>query len=134
MRSAALVSCLCLVFAVSGCRQTGPDDATVRLMQRVQTLEANAQEMQKKADDLRLKARIVTSSHLGRSPLEDFFNSPEFWENTYDSGQADCARRCIEANQQHRAECAKLPANKQEACYRDALDRVTNCQKGCSRL
>jgi hypothetical protein len=103
-------------------------------MQRVQTLEANAQELQKKVDDLRLKSRIVTSSRLGRSPLEDFFNSPEFWENTYDSGQADCARRCIEANQQHRAECAKLPANAQEACYRDALDRVTNCQKGCSRL
>ena len=82
--------------------------------------------------DLALKGRIV-SSQLFRSPLEDFFASPEFWENTYDSGQADCAKRCIDALTAHREACEDIADDTQRLqCYQEASDNAATCQKGCS--
>jgi hypothetical protein len=121
------------VLLSSACGGTRPDVVSA-LEKRVQTLETSQSALQKQSDNLALKARI-SSGLLHGSPLEDFFASPEFWENTYDSGQADCANRCIKANQEHRAACARLtdPAARQK-CYEEALQRVTACQRGCAGL
>ncbi|MCP6280394.1 hypothetical protein NL459_27585, partial [Klebsiella pneumoniae] len=84
--------------------------------------------LEKRNRDLALKARIV-SSHLFGSPLENFFASAELWENTYDSGQADCARRCIETLTAERKACENIadPTERQR-CFQEATDRASLCQ------
>ena len=117
----------------AACGGPGPD-AVGALEKRIQALESSQSTLQKQSDNLALKTRI-SSGLLHRSPLDDFFASPEFWENTYDSGQADCANRCIKANQEHRAACAKLTDSAARLkCYEEALERVTACQRGCAGL
>jgi outer membrane murein-binding lipoprotein Lpp len=130
MKASAVGSVLCIVIACSACTQRGYDE---QLSTRVQTLESDVAALQRRADDLALKNQI-TSSLLFRSPLEDFFQSPEFWENTYDSGQADCAKRCIAELQTHRQACLQLPENQRLACFQEATDRASRCQTQCSRL
>ena len=99
---------------------------------KVAALEAKLDTLAKRNSDLALKGRIV-SSQLFRSPLEDFFASPEFWENTYDSGQADCANRCIEALTAHRNVCKdKTDEAERLQCFQEASDRATTCHKQCS--
>jgi hypothetical protein len=99
---------------------------------KVAALEAKLDTLAKRNSDLALKGRIV-SSQLFRSPLEDFFASPEFWENTYDSGQADCANRCIDALTAHRNVCmGKTDEEERLQCFQEASDRATTCHKGCS--
>jgi hypothetical protein len=82
MRTSAIVSCLGVVLVATACQQPGPDP---ELAKRVQTLEATVEALQTRANDQKLKSQIA-GGLLFRSPLEDFFASPEFWENTYDSG------------------------------------------------
>jgi hypothetical protein len=130
MKARAVVSVLGVLLACSACAQRGDDE---RLATRVQTLESDVAALQRQADDLALKNQI-TSSLLFRSPLEDFFQSPEFWENTYDSGQADCARRCIAELQTHRQACMQLPEGQRLQCFQEATDRASRCQTQCSRL
>jgi hypothetical protein len=99
---------------------------------KVAALEAKAATLEKRNSDLALKGRIV-SSQLFRSPLEDFFASPEFWENTYDSGQADCSRRCIETLTEERKACEEIADDTQRLqCYQDASDRASECHKQCA--
>ena len=99
---------------------------------KVVELEARLDTLARRNSDLALKGRIV-SSQLFRSPLEDFFASPEFWENTYDSGQADCSRRCIETLTVHRKACEEIADETQRLqCFQEASDRATTCHKQCS--
>lgn len=105
-----------------------------QLSKKVQALESKVDSLQKRLDDQRLKTKIA-SSLLFQSPLEQFFNAPEFWENTYDSGQADCSNSCIKQLQAVREECAKeTDANARLQCYQEAADRAANCHKQCARL
>jgi len=62
-----------------------------------------------------------------------FFASPEFWENTYDSGQADCAKRCIATLTSDLKACKQIAdeAGRQK-CINDAVDRASKCQTNCS--
>jgi hypothetical protein len=70
---------------------------------------------------------------LFRSPLENFFASDEFWQNPYDSGQADCAQRCISTLTSERNACSRIADEGQrQRCFQDALDRASNCQRQCS--
>jgi hypothetical protein len=132
MAKAIVISCLGILVSL-GCNPA-PPAADAALEQRLQAIESGQAALQRQVEGATLKSQ-VTSGLLFRSPLQDFFASPEFWEQTYDSGQADCARRCIRANQEHRAACAKLPAGAAQArCYDDALQRVTACQRGCAGL
>ena len=100
--------------------------------QRVESLEAKVEALERRNRDLTLKARIVSSQLFG-SPLANFFASPEFWENTYDSGQADCARRCIETLTAERKACENIadPTQRQK-CFEDAAQRASICQQRCS--
>jgi hypothetical protein len=101
-------------------------------MQRIESLEAKIETLDERNRDLSLKARIVSSQLFG-SPLANFFASPEFWENTYDSGQADCSRRCIETLTSERKACESIadPTQRQK-CFEDAAQRASLCHQRCS--
>jgi len=99
---------------------------------KVAALEAKVAMLEKRNGDLALKGRIV-SSQLFDSPLDNFFASPEFWENTYDSGQADCARRCIEDLTAHRNACKEITDDTERLqCFQEASDRASTCHAQCS--
>jgi hypothetical protein len=109
-------------------------DDTARLTKRLAALAARVKKLEKRNSDLVLKSQIA-SHQLFRSPLEEFFASPEFWENTYDSGEADCSKRCIDNLQaSYRACDSRHPEGSPEwnACRAEALDRAANCHRNCS--
>lgn len=107
-----------------------PTDDTIA--KKVAALEAKVETLEKRNSDLALKGQVV-SSLLFRSPLEDFFASPEFWEKTYDSGQADCAKRCISTLTTEKKACENIAdPTKRQQCFEDARARASNCQTQCS--
>jgi hypothetical protein len=82
VKTSAYASLFCIVAVCGACTQgTSQDD---RLATRVEALETDVAALDARTNDLMLKNQI-TSSLLFRSPLDNFFQSPEFWENTYDS-------------------------------------------------
>jgi hypothetical protein len=113
------------VFALSACNQgDGNSEEVAQLRQEVTELRQSNQ-------DTRLKLQLA--GHVwGRSPLGDFFAAPEFWENTYDSSGADCARRCQSANGPVRKACAAKPESEREQCYTDAANDLGLCVQRCS--
>jgi hypothetical protein len=99
---------------------------------KVAALEAKVATLEMRNNDLALKGRIV-SSQLFDSPLDNFFASPEFWENTYDSGQADCSRRCISTLTAERKACEEIADDTQRLqCYQDATARASECHRQCA--
>jgi hypothetical protein len=105
------------------------DDATAK---QLAALETKVDMLQKRDQDVRLKVRIV--SQIFGSPLENFFASDEFWENPYDSGQADCAKRCIAELSAANTACAAIADQaKRLACFQDATARASRCQTQCSK-
>lgn len=131
MKASAWACLLCVSAVCGACTQsTSQDD---RSSTSVEALQTDVAALRARTDDLMLKNQI-TSSLLFRSPLDDFFHSPEFWENTYDSAEADCARRCIAEIRTHREACMELPEDERLACFQEAADRGSRCQQQCSRL
>ena len=131
MRTVLAVFATATLLLATGCTGTvapGPstDPRIAALEQRVEVLE-------RKSEDLALKGKIVSSQAFG-SPLDNFFAADGWWENPYDSGQADCARRCITASTTHRASCAKKDESDRLACYQEASDNAANCQRQCSKM
>jgi hypothetical protein len=100
---------------------------------------AGLQVLQKRNSDLALKGRIVSSQLLGAKEihgfgLDRFFAEPEFWESTYDAGQVECSKRCIEDLTAGRKACEEIAdATEREQCFREALDRATECHKRCAQ-
>ena len=58
------------------------DEGTAK---KVAALETKVETLEKRNSDLALKGQIV-GMQIFASPLDQFFGSKEFWENTYDSG------------------------------------------------
>lgn len=76
-----------------------------------------------------MKGRLAAS--FG-SPLDDFFNADEFWENTVDVGTSECYKRCAKAASEHRKACDALTdCKKKEDCYKEAATNVANCVQNC---
>ena len=116
-----------------GCDQRA-DNTTNTTDKKVAELEAKVATLEKRNDDLELKGRMAGRSFPFGSPLENFFNADEFWENPYDSGQADCARRCVETLQSERRACEAITdCAQRERCFTDVVQRASNCQTNCSR-
>ena len=131
MRRAKRVIGVLLVCALfSGCASSLTSvDTTAK---KVAALEAKVETLEKRNSDLALKGRIV-SSQLFSSGLDRFFGEPEFWENTYDSGQADCAKRCISTLASERKACENIAdATQRQQCFQGAVDRASRCQTQCS--
>src|SRR5712691_9220460 len=90
MKMTALVLTLSSALLLFGCDRAAPGGGGVD--KRVADLEKQVAGLQEQNRDVRAKLRAAHG--FGRSPLEDFFASPEFWQCTYDSSWADCSSRC----------------------------------------
>lgn len=127
MKATVLVFAIGLLLARPGCNHPSAD----AIAKRVAELEAKVATLEKRNNDLMLKTRIGGS--LFGSPLQNFFAADEFWENTYDSGQADCAKRCIQNLTDENKACSKKPDGPdKEKCFKDAVQGASNCHRGCS--
>ena len=104
------------------------DDAVRDLQQSVAALE-------QRHNDLVLKAQIFSIRATRTWGWDKFLSEPEFRENTYDSGMADCAGRCIRnLNDEYRAcDLAHDNGSTEWAnCRSEALGRAVLCQERCS--
>lgn len=105
------------------------------LVKAVEELEETVAALERRTNDLALKAQITSSQVFGRVGLDRFFGEPEFWENIIDVGQAECSRRCSEALQ---AAYAGIAANttysdaERQAAYQRALDDAALCHQRCA--
>ncbi len=99
------------------------------------TAELEQENARLRAKDDAVKAKLATIRKFPfRSPLEDFFASPEFWECTYDSGSSDCAARCAAEAAGLRAACEQKPScEEKQRCYEEAAQRAATCVQACPR-
>ena len=97
-------------------------------------LEEKVGQLERRVNDFGLKGQILGSlTPSWATGIDRFLEEPEFWENTYDASQAECARRCIEENKAMREACSALQDSAERlACYQDALARTTLCQARCA--
>lgn len=126
--AAALALSLGSLFILSGCeRSTAGGEAVDK---RVAELEKQVAALQEQNRDLRAKARAM---HVfGRSPLDDFFASPEFWQCTYDTSWSDCASRCSKQTSEGYKACLQKPEGpERESCVKENSERGANCLKNC---
>jgi hypothetical protein len=98
------------------------------LEQRVTDLEAQVALLLEHNRDLRAKLKIEMSA-----ALRNFFNAPEMWECTYDSGWADCATVCREnATDRFNACMARHPEGQSRVdCINDSTSRTQSCLSNC---
>jgi hypothetical protein len=98
---------------------------------RISELETRIDALEQETQTLRLKGQAMAGFGLfGARPIDSFFASPEFWEQTYDSGQADCSRRCS-ANLATENTACETSANPQ-SCREKALQTASNCHTQCA--
>ena len=104
-----------------------------RTAKSVSELDEKVATLERRNADFALKGRMVSNQLIGVSGLDRFFAEPEFWENTYDVGQVECSKRCIEALTAERGACDDIsdPAER-ERCVKEALDRAVECHRRCA--
>ena len=101
----------------------------------VQELRDSVAAFEQRHNDLVLKAQIFSIRATRTWGWDRFLSEPEFWENTYDSGMADCAGRCIRnLTEEYKACDAAHDKNSTEwqNCRAEALGRAVLCQERCS--
>jgi hypothetical protein len=131
MKARVPTLCVGVILACTGCNQSTADSSADSTAKRIAALEAQVATLEKRHSDVVLKMRVV-SGLLG-STLDNFFASPEFWEKTYDSGQADCAKRCSSTLTATLKECMKIADDTQrQKCIADAVKTASDCQTRCS--
>lgn len=110
------------------------DDAD--LDQTVRELQQSVADLERRHNDLVLKAQVLSIRAAGGTwGWDRFLSEPEFWENVYDSGMADCASRCIRDLQAAKAACdAEHTEGSSEwnHCRSVALADAVLCQNRCS--
>ena len=99
-------------------------------------LEERVAALERRANDFALKGQILSDvTPSFETGLDRFFAEPEFWENTYDSAQADCSRRCSKDYARHLAICDdpnQTPRSEQAACRTRARETVIACHASCA--
>ena len=99
--------------------------------QRLVELEKSVGVLKAQNTDLRAKLK-VRNSFPGRSPIEDFFNSPEFWQCTYDSSWTDCANRGSAQTADANKICLEKPEGPERVtCVNDAAQAGSACLMAC---
>lgn len=125
---AMLVLSLGFALLLSGCERPttggeGIDKQVADLGKQVETLKEQNRD---------LRAKLGAAHGFGRSPLEDFFASPEFWECTYDSSWADCSGRCTKQTSEGYSLCLQKPEGPERTnCINDNTARGQACLKAC---
>jgi outer membrane murein-binding lipoprotein Lpp len=127
MKGIVLAAGIGVLMVGTGCGER-TDDATAA---RVAELEAQVDTLERRNQDLEFKGRLA-AGHIFGSPLKNFFEADEFWENTYDSSQGDCAKRCTDTLQSDREVCeGKSDCTERETCFNDAITRAGRCHSAC---
>lgn len=124
-----LVLSLGSVLLMLGCDRTATREGN--LDQRVADLEKQVGMLKEQNRDVRAKLKAANS--FGRSPLADFFASPEFWQCTYDSSWSDCSSRCSKSTSDGLNACfAEHPVGPaRQKCVDENTARGAACLKGC---
>lgn len=105
------------------------------LLTTVQELQRSVAALEQRYKDLVLKAQIFSIRATRSWGWDRFLSEPEFWENIYDSGLADCQGRCIKnLTAAYRAcdDTYEKYSTEWENCRREALDEAALCQERCS--
>ena len=109
------------------------DDAD--LVKAVQELQKSVAALEQRNNDLVLKAQIFSLRAVRSWGWDSFLSEPEFWENIYDSGLADCQGRCIKNLQEEYKACDTAHerySTEWENCRAEALGRAVLCQERCT--
>lgn len=113
---------------LGGCERPATDGGGVD--KRMANLEKQVVTLQEQNRDIRAKLRAAHA--FGRSPLEDFFASPEFWQCTYNSSWADCSNRCSKQTSEGYQLCLEKPEGPERVnCINDNTARGQACLKAC---
>lgn len=110
-------------------------DEPGELAKLVANLEDRVFNLERRANDFALKGQILgdITPPSFETGIDRFFAEPEFWENTYDSTQADCSRRCSKDYVEHLAACDALTEpEKRQACRAEAYTTVVACHANCA--
>lgn len=130
-RRKPLVATLFLVLGTAlllgGCERPadggGVDKRMAKMEKQVETLQEQNRDV---------RAKLAAAHGFGRSPLADFFASPEFWQCTYDSSWADCSSRCSKQTSDGFEFCKAEPEGpERENCIKENSDSGAACLKAC---
>ena len=128
MKTVAFVLSLGCALLVVGCSPPAPSGDSEK---RLKALEGKVATLQQQNSDVRAKLKAF-HGFPGRSPLGDFFASPEFWQCTYDSAWSDCADRCGMNSATSLIECNKKPEGPdRQKCVQEAADAASKCLMAC---
>lgn len=122
-----VLSSLGIALLLAGCQQPA---ASGDADKRITALETQVATLQQQNRDVRMKLRAAHG--FGRSPIEDFFASPEFWECTYDSSWSDCSSRCSKQTSDGYQACLQKPEGPERTnCINENTSRGQACLKAC---
>lgn len=133
MRIRAILAGFGCVVLLAGCNPTtgGGAGGGGDMEKRLAALETSVTTLKAQNTDLRAKLR-TRNAFPGRSPIEDFFNSPEFWQCTYDSSWSDCANRCSAQTAEANKLCLDKPEGPERVkCVNDAAAAGSRCLMNC---
>jgi uncharacterized coiled-coil protein SlyX len=108
----------------------GLQEQVAGLQEQVAGLQEQFAGLQEQNRDVRAKLRAAHS--FGRSPLEDLFASPEFWQCTYDSSWADCSNRCSKQTSDGYQACLTKPEGPERVqCINENTATGQACLQAC---
>ena len=105
------------------------------LEQVVRQVQGSVAVLEERNRDLVLLAQLFSLRASRTWGWDRFLSEPEFWENIYDSGLADCQGRCIRDVNEANAACYSSHAEgstEWQNCRRKALDAAVLCHEPCS--
>jgi hypothetical protein len=105
------------------------------LVKAVRELQKSVAALEQRNNDLVLKAQIFSIRAAGNWGWDRFLSEPEFWENIYDTGLADCQGRCIrDLNAGYKAcdDTHEKFSTEWKNCRAEALSRAIFCQDNCA--
>ena len=103
---------------------------TEDLEARIAKLESQIQAQQRGIKILALAATTSRGSVFD-SPLQQFFDAPEFWEDIYQDEEA-CHSKCYQGFQARMKACED--AEDVEACKLKAVEETVDCHIKCDPL
>ena len=131
MKTTAFLIGLSCALALAACKPAPGGGPSGDAEKRLADLEKKVATLQTQNTDVRAKLRSVHSFPT-RSPLEDFFAAPEFWECTYDSSWSDCSSRCSKATGERYKACLMKPEGPERVtCINQAAMDGSACLKAC---
>lgn len=115
-----------LVSVVVGCNNND------HLKKRISELEKKLDEKEQQVAELAVT--VIAVAAIGDTPLQDFFNAPEFWESTYEvDPTTGCLGGCSRTYQSTILNtCSEIKDEEErQACVDSAYARMLLCTAAC---